>query len=171
MADSLKRIPVLFHFTDPRNLANIRELGGIYPTATLREMGIDVVAPGGNQLSQDLDKKKGLDKFVHLCFRPVHPMAYVAHKAGRIDAPIFLAVSPEVLDWEGVMFTPDVANKTGVPMFPIKEAEGIIDYEVLYTRMDWRDPAVKGRLDQAEKCEILVPHQIPIELIRNLPNG
>jgi len=36
---------------------------------------------------------------------------------------------------------------------------------------DWRDPAIKQRLVQAEKCEILVPGFIPLELIRNFPNG
>ncbi len=47
----------------------------------------------------------------------------------------------------------------------------MIDHEVLYTRTDWRDPAIQQRLSQAEKCEILVPGFIPLELIRNFPNG
>jgi hypothetical protein len=42
---------------------------------------------------------------------------------------------------------------------------------VLYTRTNWNDPVIKLRLQQAEKCEILVPKYIPINLIRNLPNG
>jgi hypothetical protein len=47
----------------------------------------------------------------------------------------------------------------------------MIDYEVLYTRTDWRDPVIQQRLAQAERCEILVPRFIPLELIRNFPNG
>jgi hypothetical protein len=51
------------------------------------------------------------------------------------------------------------------------EAREMIDYEVLYTKTDWKDPAIRARLTQAEKCEILVPRFIPLELIRNLPHG
>ena len=112
-----------------------------------------------------------MDQYVHLCFRGVHPMEFVARQDGRIEDSIFLGVHPEVLRWEGVKFTPDVANKSGVSVHTIEEARAMIDYEVLYTRTDWRDSAIKERLDRAEKCEILVPQPIPLELIRNLPNG
>jgi hypothetical protein len=47
----------------------------------------------------------------------------------------------------------------------------MIDYEVLYTRTDWRDSAIQQRLAQSERCEILVPGFIPLDLIRNFPNG
>jgi hypothetical protein len=47
----------------------------------------------------------------------------------------------------------------------------MIDFEVLYTRTEWRNPDIQKRLQQAEKCEILVPRKIPLEMIRNLPNG
>jgi hypothetical protein len=69
------------------------------------------------------------------------------------------------------MFTDEVANKTGVVPRPIAAAEQMIDYEVLYTPTDWHDPAIMERLKRAEKCEVLVPHQIPLNYIRNLPNG
>jgi len=69
------------------------------------------------------------------------------------------------------MFTGDVSNKAGVTIHSLEEAMGMIDFEVLYTRTDWRDPQIKERLLEAEKCEILVPDFIPLELIRNLPNG
>ncbi len=98
-------------------------------------------------------------------------MEYVARAEGRISDPIYLNVHPEVLQWEGVLFTPDVSNKSGVRLYSIDEASDMIDYEVLYTRTDWRDPVIKQRLAQAEKCEILVPGIIPLDLIRNFPNG
>ncbi len=47
-------------------------------------------------------------------------------------------------------------------------AQSVIDYEVLYTRTNWLDPAIKQRLDQAEKCEVLVPSRIPLDWIRNI---
>jgi len=169
--DTLKRIPFLYHFTDRRNLDLIRELGGLYPLAELRRKGITVPAPGGNEWSWDADGIKGFDEYVHLCFRATHPMEFIARQEGRIVDSIFLNVHPEVLQWEGVLFTPDVSNKRGVQAYPIRDAAEMIDYEVLYTRTDWKDANIRQRLLQAEKCEVLVPRSIPLEMIRNFPHG
>jgi hypothetical protein len=171
MTDPLKRIPVLYHFTDRRNLDLIRELGGLHPLAELKRKGTEIPAPGGNEWSHDADEFKRLDEYVHLCFRPTHPMEFVARSEGRIGDSIFLNVHPEVLQWDGVLFTPDVSNKSGVQAYAIKQAAEMIDYEVLYTRTDWKDAVIRQRLVQAEKCEVLVPRLIPLDLIRNFPHG
>jgi len=170
-ADPLKRITLLYHFTDRRNLPSIREHGGLYPMTKLKKKGVAVVAPGGNEWSQDADGMKGMDAYVHLCFRNNHPMEYLARQEGRIADTIFLHIHPDVLTWDGVLFTDDVANKSGVETHTIEEARKIIDFEVLYTRTNWSDPKIRARLQQAEKYEILVPKKIPLEMIRNLPNG
>ncbi len=98
-------------------------------------------------------------------------MAYVAQSEGRITNCIFLEIHPHIMTFSNVMFTSEVANKTGVERHTIAAAEQMIDYEVLYTRTDWHDPAIMERLRRAEKCEVLIPHQIPLNYIRNLPNG
>jgi hypothetical protein len=167
----LAQIPQLYHFTDRRNLPLIRELGGLYPLVELTKRGIKVPAPGGNDWSQDADAIKGMDRYVHLCFRNNHPMEYLARLAGRIENSIFLEVHPSVLQFVGVMFTSDVANKAGIESIPIAEAADKIDYQVLYTRTDWTDNAVMERLKAAEKCEVLVPKFIPLNLIRNVGDG
>jgi hypothetical protein len=64
-----------------------------------------------------------------------------------------------------------MANTNNVTFHTVDEARGMIDYEVLYTRTNWSDPNVQQRLQAAEKYEILVPRAIPLDLIRNLPNG
>ena len=160
----------LYHFTDRRNLPRIREVG-LLSRAKLRELEIEIPAPGGNDWSHEADLWKGLDEYVHLCFRNNHPMEYTARQDGRIDESIFLRIHPEVLEFEGVKFTPDVSNKSGIPIYSIDDAHEMIDFEVLYTQTDWRDPVIQERLQQAEKCEILVPDEIPLELIRNLSDG
>jgi hypothetical protein len=165
--DPLRQITVLYHFTDRRNLALIRELGGLYPLATLKEMGVQVPAPGGNQWSRDADGIRGMDRYVHLCFRASHPMEFRAREDGRIVDSIYLQIHPEVLHWEGTRFTRDVANKSSVPINTIEEAREIIDFEVLYTRTNWSDPEIQQRLRQAEKHEVLVAQRIPLELVRN----
>src|ERR1700678_2645905 len=92
--DPLKRVTLLYHFTDRRNLPFIREHGGLYPMTKLRKKNIEVPAPGGNDWSQDADGIKGMDAYVHLCFRATHPMEYVAREAGRIGDTIFLQIHP-----------------------------------------------------------------------------
>ena len=77
-------------------------------------------------------------------------MEFIARQEGRIADSIFLHVHPEVLAAAGVMFTRDVSNKKGVTLHSLEEAKDMIDFEVLYTRTDWRDPkindsAVTGR--------------------------
>jgi len=165
------KVSHLYHFCDRRNLAIIRKLSGLYSFEKLEEMGIEIPAPGGNDWSRDADKMKGLHQYVHLCFRNNHPMEYLARQDGRIVDSIFLQVHPDVLKFEGVKYTPDVSNQSDVPLLSLEEARTMIDFEVIYTWTDWKDPAIKERLDKAERCEILVPDNIPIDLIRNIPHG
>lgn len=116
----------------------------------------------------DADELKGMGRYVHLCFRSNHPMEYLARQDGRIGDSIFLEIHPSVMQFAGVMFTPDVSNKAGVEAVPITQAAGLIDFEVLYTRTEWSDQAIQHRLKQAEKCEVLVPCHIPLTHIRNI---
>lgn len=164
-------IASLYHFTDLRNLPLIRQLGGLYSLEKLTEMGVKIPNPGGNDWSHEADAAKGMDRFVHLCFKANHPMEFCAREAGRIGASIFLQIHPEVLSWEGTMFSDGVANKSGVGIHSMEDAKKLIDFEVLYRRTNWGDPAIQQRLQHAEKSEILVPNYIPLKFIRNLPNG
>jgi len=135
-------------------------------------MGIEVPAPGGNDWSRDADARKGMDRYVHLCFRDNHPMEFVAREDGRIVSSIFLSIHPNVLQIEGVKFTGGVSNKTDVEPCSIDEAMGIIDFEML--NGGWKDykiPEIQSRLQQVEKYEILVPDHIPLGLILNFSNG
>ena len=164
-------ITSLYHFTDRRNATSIRELGGLHSLASLREMGIEIPAPGGNEWSHTEDERRGLDQYVHLCFRRNHPMEFRARQDGRITDSVFLEIDTKVLRIDGVMYTPGVSNKAGVEAIPIEDAHDLIDFEVLISPIKWDDPAFMERLRQAEKCEILVPNHVPMKYIRNLPNG
>jgi hypothetical protein len=114
-----------------------------------------IPAPGGNEWSQDADANKGMDQYVHLCFRANHPMEYLARQDGQIKDSIFLEIHPDVLQIEGVMFSAGVSNKVGVEMIALVEAYKLIDFEVLDTRTNWKDAEIRRRLQRAEKCEIL----------------
>jgi hypothetical protein len=169
--DPLRRIPFLYHFTDRRNLQLIREMGGLYPLAELETQGIEIPVPGSSEGSRLVDRRRNLHRYVHLCFKSNHPMEFVARQEGRIGDSIFLQVHASVIHWEGVLFVPGMANTNNITRHTMEEARVMIDYEVLYNRTDWRDPQIRQRLQAAEKYEILVPRAIPLDLIRNLPNG
>lgn len=158
-----------YHFTDERNLDSIRR-HGLLSLRELGRRGIAIAAPGGNHLSWTLDKDLGMDAFVHLCFRPTHPMAHAAVHDGRVDQCRYLTISPEVILFPGVNATLDVANKSGVRAFPISEAlmNPDFDCEVLYTRTNWGDPDIQARLQRTERYELLVPDHIPIKYIGGL---
>lgn len=171
MIDPLSRIPFLYHFTDRRNLHLIRKTGGLFPLADLEARRIEVPAPGSDQSSRAVDRHRNLHKYVHLCFKSNHPMEFAARQDGRIGDTIFLQVHASVIHWDGVLFCPGMANTNRINFYSIEQARTMIDYDVLYSRTNWSDNLVQQRLQAAEKYEILVPKAIPLDLIRNLPNG
>ena len=70
-------------------------------------------------------------------------MVFRAQEEGRLLDVLFLQVSPAILSWTDVRFAPDIANKAGVALHSIDEAVKLIDFEVLYTRTNWRDPEIQ----------------------------
>ena len=169
VADLIAAKNTFFHFTDERNLNSIRA-HGLLSLRELKRRSLPIAAPGGNHLSWKLDEDSGLDGFVHLCFRPNHPMAHAAVQDGRITALRYLKICPKVALLAGVEATLDVANKTGVRRYPVSEAiqNPDFDHKVLYTRTDWSNPETQANLQQVERYELLVPDHIPVEYIRGL---
>lgn len=155
----------LFHFTDAANIPSIKK-HGILSKAEVARQGVAVAYPGGNEWSRDADAQKGIDDFVSLCFTGSHPMCYVAHDDGRIPNPRYIPIHEDVLRIEGVKITIGIANKSGTELWAVEEGLAKLDIEVLYTRTDWNDPVIQARRQEAEKCEILVPKMVGIELIK-----
>lgn len=155
----------IWHFTDRSNLELIEEHEGLLSLGEAERRGIQIPKPGGNQWSHDADKIKGLHEYVHLAFVKDHPMLFRAKEVGRIPDPIWLKIKPSMLLGEDVRFCSDVSNKTGVELLTAKEAEREIDFEVLFTYMNWRDPDIQARRHAALKSEILIPRYIPIDQI------
>lgn len=155
-----------YHFTDTRNLPSIKQ-HGLLSTAEIRRREIAAIT-GGNEWSLDADKLKGMDAYVHLCFFDEHPMEFMARNAGRIEKSRFLTIKPEVLLIPGSKISKDVSNKANASYGDPEEYIEQIDLEVIYTRTDWKDKSIQERRRSAKKCEVLIPHHVPAELIRNL---
>jgi hypothetical protein len=92
-------------------------------------------------------------------------MKFLAHQAGRLPNPRYLVIQPEVLEIPGTRIALGVANANDVEILPVADAIDRLDVEVLYTRTDWKDPAINLRLRAAEKFEVLIPDAVPRALI------
>lgn len=158
-----------FHFTDRKNLASI-QAHGLLSLRSCRSGGVAITVPGGNDWSREADERVGMDRYVHLCFMNEHPMAYAAQQQDRIKEIVWLRIRPEVILISGVLMSSEVSNKSGVRPEPAADMLDKIDLQVIYTRTEWTDPAIKARLDLARKYEILVPDRVPLNYILN-PNG
>ena len=135
----------LYHFTDRKNLASIAEFEILSKQETVRR-GIVVKAPGGNDLSRDVDTLKRLDNYVNLCFTKHHPMCYRAQKKGRIPNPRYLRIDLDILKFDGVKVTPNVANEAGTNLLDVEHGLEELDKEVLYTPTNWSKPRIRDRL-------------------------
>ncbi len=156
-------VKCFYHFTDTRNLPSIKARGGLFPWSKLNS---EVVAPGGNEWSHDADAVKGQDNFVHLCFLPEHPMEWVARRDGRILESRFLRIAPEIIYRDGILFCPDVANKSGVDPLPLAQAVVEMDFEIIApAHSQWLDPPLFERKKRAAKYELLVPRHISLSII------
>lgn len=158
----------IWHFTDRSNIESIKKHGGLLSLKELNKRGIAIPSPGGNDWSHDADEQKGVHTFVHLCFLSDHPMLFVAQQDGRIKDPFWFKIDVDVMLHPDVRFSPDVSNKSGVPILDLEEAKNQLDFQVLFTRMNWGDPTIYHRRQMAEKSEILVPKIVPLDKILNL---
>lgn len=165
------RIRGVWHFTDSANIASIVKEGALLPLAELNRRRIKIPAPGGNQWSHDADALKGVDEYVHLAFTDDHPMLYRARQEGRITNPVWLQVNSEILLHPDVRFCAEVSNKRGAEILSPQQALERLDFDVLYTYMDWRDPDIRSRRQTAVKCEILFPGAVPVSSIVGFKNG
>ena len=161
----------IWHFTDRKNLASIIEQKGLLSLAEIERRGLEIPVPGGNEWSHDADKEKNVHKYVHLAFVNDHPMLFIAKQDGRITDPIWLKIDSSIILEGGVQFSADVSNKAGIPIIGPEQARDQIDFEVIFTRTDWRDPEIKARRRIALKAEILVPGMVPIQKILGYKNG
>ena len=159
------KIDCIWHFTDKSNLESIQKHKGLLSLGELERRRIEIPVPGGNQLSHDLDKAEGLHKYVHMAFVSDPPMLFDAKKEGRITDPIFLKVRSTILLEKGVLFCSKVSNSSDAVILDANQAKAQIDFDVLFTPMDWKDTEVRKRRRAARKSEILVPNFVPIEMI------
>ena len=162
-----ERIEKLYHFTDRANLDSIIEAGGLYSWADCKARHITIPKPGSSDSSRSLDMRDGLQHFVRLSLCREHPMKYVAMKEGRIDNPVLLEISPEVIYWSETCYADRNATKNGAQV-----GSDITDFKQIH--FDSVRAPNHFNLPEEEKefyqAEVLVKSFIPLEYILNIRN-
>lgn len=168
MRDTLKKYNVdcLWHFTDKKNVESIKKYG-LLSWRELQGRGLAPTVPGGNQWSHDADKLSGVDNYVHLSFNQNNPMLYIAQRDKRIVEHVWLQIDLSVIG-AGTRYTSDVANKADVKILDSSSAIAVIDFEALFTYMDFKIEGNQARKNAAAKSEILVPAMVGIDKIKGL---
>lgn len=153
----------LYHFTDVQNVPLIEEAGGLYCWQLLCSKGIIPPRPGGDDWSHRADMHKGIDNYVHLSFVPDHPMQYKAENEGRIGPCVVFRIKPQVIYWEGTLFSPDNAIKRGVHFGTTLEDFRRIRFKMLYGKPNFQNPAYHT----VRKSEVMVQDFIDKQFIKN----
>jgi hypothetical protein len=105
MVEILKNnnINSLWHFTDISNLKLINRCGGLLSKTELKKRGLfEQVKSGGDQLSQDLDRRHNNWDKISLSFTPKTPMAFYKKKELH---PIYIEIDPAVIAVNNAVFT------------------------------------------------------------------
>ena len=150
-------IQYLFHFTDSRNLASIREIG-LMSAAVLHERSIEAQM-NSDEHSRTKDNNAGLKNFVRLSFCSNNPMMHVSKKEGRISDAVVLKVKLEVVSRPGVLFSDCNATRHDAT---IADHPDIVHFEIVKARKVFDVPETLHRFYQAE---VLVPSPIAPHLI------
>lgn len=87
-------------------------------------------------------------------------MEFRAREEGRILTTRYIKVSPNVLLRDGVLLSDQVSTANAANIRPANELVPKMDFEVTYTRTDWRIPEIQARRRAAEKWEALIPGAI-----------
>lgn len=94
------KIERLYHFTAIDNLKSINKIGALLSFKECKTRGI-VPIGGGNELSKQIDNRRGLDDYVRLSFCSDHPMRW--HLKSNGIPTILIAYDPKVLLLPGVL--------------------------------------------------------------------
>lgn len=160
-----ERIGKLYHFTDRDNLDSIIAAGGLYSWADCDTNNIKIAKPGGDDTSRSLDRRDNLQHFVRLSLCREHPMKYVAMKEGRIDNPVLLEISPEVIYWSETCYADRNATKNGAQVGSDIDDFEEIHFSCVRASNQFDLPEEEKEFYQAE---VLVKNFIPLEYILNI---
>ena len=157
-------IRCFYHFTDVRNLENIRKYGGLISWSSCETHDVEIPSAGGSDFSRRLDMRYNLHDYVRLSFCDDHPMAYRLKQEGK--TLVLLKIRIDVAEWEGTLFSNINATDGG-------HSHGGTLSDLQKIRWSAVKRNYVSREDEDFKyhqAEILAKTAIPKEFIVNLDN-
>ncbi len=156
------KVTCFYHFTSRKNIDSICKHGGLYSWHYLKAHQIDIPLQGGGELSQGLDRYKGVADYVHLSFCENHPMAY--HLIQEGEDIVVLKISTDVALLDGTMFTD--MNAVDSQCSCAAGLEGLQKVNIAATKEKYLSS--DNPLFKYKQAEILVKTHIPLEYILNI---
>jgi hypothetical protein len=154
----------LYHFTESENIESIKRNGGIWTRDVCERNGINIVNPGGDQFSLNLDKMKNAINYVRLSFCKYHPMKKTIQEKKRMNNPVVLEIDASIIDLIGTKFCEKNASRR----------DAIIKYDMnsfkdLPFNLFEKDYTTLSESEkEAFQAEILVYENVPLKYITNL---
>lgn len=158
------KITKLYHFTDNDNIDSIKNNGGLWSMHYCKCNDVKIPRPGGNELSWDLDTRMGLSNYVHLSFVKDHPMMFVAQNDGRIQNPVLMEISTDVIFFEKTIFTERNAVKKGSIAHKTLDKFNLLPFHLFHKK--YFDLTEEER--QFYQAEVLAFEKIPLDYIINI---
>jgi hypothetical protein len=158
-------IHTLYHFTDISNIPSIKQNGGLLSWHYCINNGISIPRPGGDELSRNLDTRRGLENYVRVCFTKNHPMLFIVKNKGRIPNPVILEINPEIILQKGTKYSSQNATRAGASIGETLVYFKLIEFDVVKQLNHFDLTEDQKPYYQAE---ILVPVKIPLEYITNI---
>lgn len=155
-------VSYFYHFTDRRNLASIREHGGLFSWKYCEDHGITIPYTGGSEFSRSLDRSHGLSDYVRLSFCDDHPMAFRLKQDGY-DL-VLLKIKIDVASIDTTLFSD--MNATDSNHHHGGNLADLQRVDISATRADYlssSDPRFKPH-----QAEVLVKTFVPLKFIVNI---
>jgi hypothetical protein len=154
----------LWHFTDIRNLPLINQLKGLRGKTYLEGNGHwNYIFPGGNKLSQDLDRGLGNWDKISLNFTPHTPMVYYRKRESHL---VFIEIDATIATEEGVYFTNCNATRCRNGQLRKQGIEGLSN--VKFDIINGPPKPWDGDWIKYVQAEVLVPEHIPFGLFKSI---
>ncbi len=160
-------IKALYHFTDKENIQSIKRHGALYSWHYCQANSIQIIRPGGDQLSRSLDERYKVQNYVRVSFTKSHPMMYIAKSQGRICDPVILEIDPEVVFWKDSKYANKNATRNDVNIGATLEDFQSIRFDIVQLPNHFNLSDIEKPFYQAE---ILILEKIPLEFIKNINN-
>ena len=158
----LNDVNYFYHFTSRINIQSIKNHGGLYSWWYCQENKLNILEPGGDNLSRNLDKRYGLEDYVRLSFCKDHPMAYRL----RDKDPVLLKIKIDVASFKDTLFSDiNAASSSHRHGGKLTDLQRVDFMAVKRTGLSRDDDDFR-----AHQAEVMVKTFIPLKYIINIDN-